>query len=284
MRTNLGDTVLDAATDSAFPTARPAHESGRAPRFRVLGPLEVLKDGVDHAPTTPKILQLLAVLLTRPNKITHLDTIVSELWDDDPPRSVRKTIHTYVHHLRRTIQAGRLADDPEHLLVTRAPGYLLRVAPEHVDVSTFQRHHNAGRDLIRDHRYAEAAREFHRALSLWNGTPLDNVHCGPVLSTYVVDLVEQQRDAQHLWIEAKIHSGEHRGLIGELRTLTTNNPLDETLHAQLIRALARSGRRSDAMAAYRMLRSRLNDELGVEPADEIQVLHHQLLTEGELKP
>ncbi|SDX62206.1 DNA-binding transcriptional activator of the SARP family [Amycolatopsis xylanica] len=252
-----------------------------AVRFNVLGPLEVLKDGVDYAPTTPKVLRLLAMLVTRPGKIVHVDSIMHELWANDPPRTVRTTMHTYVHHLRRCIEQNGLADDAESLLVTKPPGYLMRIDPEQVDVFGFQRLHLRGRELLRRREYAGAATAFRSALDLWSGPPLSNVHCGPVLSGYVVELLEQRRSALSLRIEAEIRGGMHLELIGELRTLVAGNPLDESLHGQLMRVLGRSGRRSDAMAFYRQLRARLNDELGVEPCDELQLLHHELLAEGE---
>jgi DNA-binding SARP family transcriptional activator len=254
---------------------------GNPVRFRVLGPLEMLKDGIDRAPTTPKILQLLAVLVTRPGKLVHVDSIVRELWPDDPPRSVRKTMHTYIHHLRRCIERNELAADTEDMLVTKPPGYLFRIDPAQVDVSGFQRLHRYGQEQLRRREYGEAARSFRAALELWAGPPLANVPCGPVLTAYSVELLEQRRSALHLRIEAEISSGMHYDLVGELRSLAAGNPLDEGLHGQLMRVLGRSGRRSDAMASYRQLRARLNEELGVEPCDELQLLHRELLCEGE---
>ncbi|WP_414640441.1 AfsR/SARP family transcriptional regulator [Amycolatopsis sp.] len=272
-----GTRVVDGLDDHLMAGETPAG----AVRFRVLGPLEMIKDDIDHAPTTPKILQLTAMLVTRPGKLVHTDTIVHELWPDDPPRSVRKTMHTYIHHLRRCIERNRLSTDSEAMLVTKAPGYVLRIDPAQVDVSRFQHLLRHGQELLRRHEYADAARCLRVAMDLWAGPPLANVPCGPVLSAYNVELLEQRRRARHLRIEAEISGGLHQDLIGELRSLAAGNPLDEGLHGQLMRALGRSGRRSDAMASYRQLRARLNEELGVEPCDELQLLHRELLCEGE---
>ena len=250
-------------------------------RFTLLGPLELTRDGIDYAPTTPKLLQVLAMLVMSPGKIVHIDTIVQELWANDPPRSVRTTMHTYVYQLRRCIDENDLATYGETMLATKPPGYVFRIAPEQVDVFEFQALQKQGRELQLRGEHAEAAKSFRAALDLWSGPPLANVHCGPVLSAYAVDLVEQRRSTLHLRIEADISAGMRHELIGELRSLVTANPLDEALHGQLIRVLGRSGRRSDALATYRQVRARLNNELGVEPCDELQVLHHDLLSEGE---
>jgi DNA-binding SARP family transcriptional activator len=273
--------VADGLAGFTSPVNGVADGTDGVVRFSVLGPLEVLKDGVDHAPRTPKILQLLAMLVVQPGKVVHVDSIINELWANDPPRSVRKTMHTYVHHLRKSFEHNGLVPDAEDILITKPPGYLFRIEPSQVDVFAFQRMNWQGRELLRDGNYVDAAHSFRTALDLWSGPPMANVQCGPVLSAYSVELLEQRRSALHMRIEAEIRSGMHRDLIGELRSLVAGNPLDEGLHGQLMRVLGRSGRRSDAMASYRQLRARLNDELGVEPCDELQLLHRELLTEGE---
>lgn len=276
--------VVSALDSTAGPahTADPAHTArDGAVTFTLLGQLEVLKDGEDLAPTAPKILELLALLLTRPGRAVPSDSIIEELWSSRPPRSVRTTLQTYVYQLRKHIEQNGLAPDGEAMLITKPLGYLLRVDPIQVDVISFQRDCLHGRGLLEAGRYAEAAWVFRRALALWSGPALANVNCGPLLSAYVVDLQEQLRNARHLRVEAEIASGMCRELIGELRSLATADPLDEGVHGQLIRVLGRSGRRSDAMAAYRELRYRLDDELGVEPCDELQLLYQDLLSVRE---
>ncbi|WP_199753768.1 AfsR/SARP family transcriptional regulator [Amycolatopsis sp. WAC 01375] len=274
-----GSRVADTHHGSA-PNPIPASPASPV-RFTLLGPLELVRDGIDYAPTTPKLLQVLAMLVMSPGKIVHIDTIVQELWANDPPRSVRTTMHTYVYQLRKCIDENDLAPYGETMLATKPPGYVFRIAPQQVDVFQFQELQQKGRELQLRGEHLEAAKAFRSALDLWSGPPLSNVHCGPVLSAYAVDLVEQRRSTLHLRIEADIAAGMRHELIGELRSLVTANPLDEALHGQLIRVLGRSGRRSDALATYRQVRARLNNELGVEPCDELQVLHHGLLSEGE---
>ena len=260
----------------------PGHDRDHGVRFTLLGPLEVRHNGIDHAPTAPKVLQLLAMLVSNPGQVVHIDSIIRELWANDPPRSVRKTMHIYVHHLRRSLEEIGLAEDIDSVLVTKKPGYLLRIDRDQVDLTAFRILREQGRVQLHQQRYADAADSLREALALWSGPPLANVRCGPVLSAYVVELLEARRSTQQLRIEADINVGLDTELIGELRALVEANPLDEVLTSQLIRVLGRSGRRSDAMASYRRLRAQLNDELGVEPCDELQQLHHDLLSAGDL--
>ncbi|MFJ7219527.1 BTAD domain-containing putative transcriptional regulator [Amycolatopsis sp. NPDC098790] len=253
-------------------------------RFTVLGPLELLRDGFDVAPSTPKVLQLLALLVMHPNRVVQVDTMVQELWENAPPKTVRTTLHTYIYHLRRCIEENELAPSGAVTVLERKPpGYVLRIDPGQVDVFEFHQLQREARELQAQGRNTEAAQTYRTALALWSGPPLSNVPCGSILTASRVELLEQRRSALHQRIEADIASGRHHELIGELRSLTTRNPLDEALHGQLMLALGRSGRRSDALRVYRDFRSQLAGELGVEPADELQTLHQNLLTEGEAR-
>lgn len=271
--------LYPAVTHLTSSTGAGVLDSGEV-TFSLLGPLEVRKGGQDYAPTAPKVLQLLAMLLLQAGKAVHIDSIIKELWSGEPPRSVRTTMQTYIYQLRKCIEQHQLAPDPENLLITKPPGYLFRVRPEQVDVFVFQQLCQRGRHAMRGHNYVEAARTFRSALSLWSGDPLANVACGPVLSAYAIDLQEQQKAALHLRLQAELESGMHRDVIGELRHLVTDNPFDEGLHALLMQALSASGRRSDALATYRTLRAVLNEELGVEPCGDLQRMHTELLTAG----
>lgn len=267
-------------TDAGGPAGGLAPSTRSDVTFTLLGAVEILRGGVDFAPTAPKVLQLMSLLLLAPGRVVPSGTIVDELWGERPPRSVRTTMQTYVYHLRRCIEQNGLADDAERMLATRPPGYVLRIAPEQTDVGRFARLHREGRDLLVAGRSVEAAGVLRRALDLWSGPPLVNVSCGDVLSRHAVTLTEQLRDARHLWTEAEIASGGHRGLVAELRSRAAADDLDEELHGQLITVLARSGRRSEAMATYLDLRRRLVDELGIEPSDTLRTLHHDLLSDA----
>ncbi|CAM4010245.1 AfsR/SARP family transcriptional regulator [Kibdelosporangium persicum] len=256
---------------------RIADLSGLDVTFTVLGQLRMVSADKDVAPTTPKLLQVLAVLLTRPGQVVQTETIQRELWRDRLPRSAQPTLQTYIYQLRSLFRQAGLTGQPDRLLVTRRLGYVLRIEPWQVDVHRFQQLCRDGRMLMADCRFGEAAARLRSALDLWSGPPLANVQHGPVLSAYTIDLQEQRRNAQILRIQAEVESGQHRELIGELRSLADTNPLDESVYAQLIRVLDRSGRRGDALHAYRRLRTHLNEELGLEPGAELQRLHQHLI-------
>jgi DNA-binding SARP family transcriptional activator len=98
-------------------------------RFRVLGPLEVSTDSGLVVVGGQKERMLLALLLTRPNQVVSVETLIGGLWGERPPRSAEKTLQGHVARLRRALEPGRPRGAPGEVLVTREPGYLLRVAP-----------------------------------------------------------------------------------------------------------------------------------------------------------
>lgn len=246
-------------------------------RFSVLGPLQIWNRGRECAPRTPKVLQVLALLLIRANRTVETESLINELWGEDPPRSALTTIQTYIYQLRKLIERQGIKGRGKGVLVTRRPGYLLQVEPEQLDLEEFRQLRRRGRVHMAAGEYSDASRTLRTALTLWTENPLSNVKQGRQLEAQVADLQEQLRITLQLAIEAEMELGLHRELIGELRSLIAAYPLDEWFHQRLMLALDRSGRRSDALHVYRTLHSLLDGELGIEPSDASQDLHRRLL-------
>ncbi|OLT12370.1 hypothetical protein BJF78_03890 [Pseudonocardia sp. CNS-139] len=244
-------------------------------RFLLLGPLEVVIDeGRSIALSASKAAQVLALLLTRCGQTVTVDTIIEELWGSSPPPSAMPTLQTYVYHLRRRLR--REAGDGAELLATRSRGYQLCVRPEQIDEKVFERLvEGAQASVERDPEAALAS--VTEALGLWRGPALASVHKGEVLAAHVTRLEELRARAESIRIQAKRSLGRHHELVPELRSLVARYPLDESLHAWLIEALYRSGRRAEALGAYRDLWSRLDVELGVAPSPEAQQLQRAIL-------
>jgi DNA-binding SARP family transcriptional activator len=136
-------------------------------RFRALGPLEIVHGGRECTPSAPKVLQVLALLVLRANQIVHMDTLIEQLWGEHPPRSALTTIQTYIYQLRRFLERNAFVGNGEEIVVTRVPGYILRVDPRQIDLQRFEQLAAIGRDQFRQGQYAEAARHLRAALALW---------------------------------------------------------------------------------------------------------------------
>lgn len=251
-------------------------------QFRILGVVQMVRDGEICAPTAPKVSSVLALLLARANHVVDIDSLIAELWGTRPPRSAVATAQTYIYHLRRKFDSEE-PDSGEELLQTSAPGYLLRVSDEQVDAQMFERLARDGRAMLDQGRIPEGARLLREALGLWHGTPMANVPAGRLLEAHIVHLEETRLRTLELRIQADSALGRHRELIPELRSLVATYPLNEWLHAQLIDALHHAGRRGDALHAYQQCRAVLDEELGLPPSAELQRLQHEVLT-GDSEP
>ncbi|UGY92994.1 AfsR/SARP family transcriptional regulator [Streptomyces gobiensis] len=248
-------------------------------RFNLIGPFEIITDeGRAYTPRTPKVCQLLALLLTRPNEIVMIDSLIRELWGCNPPRSALTTLQTYVYHSRKMFANEGLTSPERELLLTRPPGYLIRVDAEELDTQIFERLIRQGRDHLANGEPELAAKRLRDALALWRGPALANISAGEILMARISYLEELRIRAVELRIEADKQLGRHRELIPELRSLVKEYPFNEWFHGQLIDMLNTAGRRAEALQAYQNLRKTLHDELGLEPSTALQQLQYEVLS------
>lgn len=249
-------------------------------QVNLMGTLEVLADGRDVTPATPKPRQVLAQLAVHAGKVVSADQLMDELWPDGPPASAQTTLQTYVYQLRKTFGGGGARNNGKGPLVTRQAGYVLDVRPEDVDVFRFEQLASAGRAALRRGEPRPAADLLRQALASWRGPALTDVRRGPRLEGYATYLEEQHMQALSLRIEADIAIGRHREVVGELRALVMRHRLHEDLYLRLMQALHHSGRRGDALQVYHQLRRVLKEELGLGPSIEVRRLQHEILADA----
>jgi DNA-binding SARP family transcriptional activator len=247
-------------------------------RFNILGPLEVICEDRVCRPSAPKVRSVLALLLARSNYLVAIDSIIEELWGAEPPRSSVTTAQTYIYHLRQRLMSSGVVVDAEDVVVTSAPGYVLRIEEDQIDAIRFQKLSDRGRQLLEAGHSEDAATCLHEALALWRGPALADVPLGRLLEGHSAHLEESHVRTLELRLLADLDRGMHRQLLPELRTLVSQYPLNEWLHARLIEALHRSGRRGEALLAYQSVRKVLDEELGLEPSAELRQLQQDVLT------
>lgn len=227
---------------------------------------------------------MLAMLLVNRNQVVSLDSLIDELWGDEPRKSANTTVQTYIYQLRKHFLRHGLETAGHQILLSRPPGYLLRVAPGDLDADQFAQLAADARTALNAGRPHAAAALLRQALALWAGPALANVPPGSALASEAVQLNEQRIRVLELRIQADMELGLHRELVGELRSLVVAHPLHEWFHGQLIRALSRSGRRSEALEAYQRLRAALRENLGLDPSADVQELHQEVLTSDRREP
>ncbi|MEU9449101.1 AfsR/SARP family transcriptional regulator [Streptomyces sp. NPDC048277] len=250
----------------------------------ILGALDVRENGVSVTPTAPKPRQVLALLALHADRAVTVETLTEELWGQRPPRSARSTLQTYVMHLRELITPalertghGTGARTAKQVLRTVPGGYLLDSGEGTSDLREFERLAASGYRAmdVRDH--PEAARLLRTALDLWTGPALADVPAGEYLRPQIRGLEESRLCALDRRIEADLRLGRHHELIAELTVLAGRHPTHESLCGQLMLALHRSGRRSDALGAYQRLRTTLVRDLGLEPSAALGELRRSIL-------
>jgi class 3 adenylate cyclase/tetratricopeptide (TPR) repeat protein len=233
--------------------------------FRILGPLEVLREGEQVRLPGARERALLALLLLHANQVLSQERLVHELWGEEAPGTVRKSLQVRVAGLRKGLGPDRVA--------TVGPGYVLRVEPDELDLERFERllEQAEGVDT------AQAVDVLREALGLWRGPPLADFVYESFAQTAIARLEELRLLALELRLDADLALGRHGELVGELRTLVAEHPLRERLRGQLMLALYRQGRQADALDVYRETRRALVEELGLEPSGALQELEAAIL-------
>jgi DNA-binding SARP family transcriptional activator/energy-coupling factor transporter ATP-binding protein EcfA2 len=188
-------------------------------------------------------------------------------------------LQSHVVRLRHALEPSRARGAAGEVLVTREPGYLLRVAPGALDAARFEElTAQARRALARD-AVDTAASLLGEALGLWRGQAFQEFTDTEFGAAEADRLAELRLVAVEDRIEADLRLGRHRELAAELEGLVRDQPLRERLWAQLLLALYRSGRQADALLAYQRARSVLVEELGIDPGAELRGLQTAILAQ-----
>jgi DNA-binding SARP family transcriptional activator len=247
--------------------------------FRVLGPLEVSDKGESLALGGQKQRALLAILLLHANEVVSSDRLIDELWGETPPETAAKGLQVHVSQLRKLFEPARERGKSGQLLLTRSPGYLLKLDPDQLDVERFKRLADQGREALASGDPERAAAKLTEALSLWRGDPLADLTYASFAQSEISRLEEMRLAALEDRIEADLQRGRHASVIGDLERLISSEPLRERPRRQLMLALYRSDRQAEALEAYRESRATLVDELGIEPSRSLQDLHAAILAQ-----
>ena len=246
--------------------------TGYGPRgvleFRILGPLEVVRE---HGPlrlSGPKQRATRAILLLNANRVVSVDRLADDLYSGAAPVTAVTQVQRQISELRKTL-------GDESIIETRSPGYVVRLEPDQLDLHRFERlTEDAGREEAR--RAADLLRE---ALGLWRGAPLADLAYEPFARPAVERLEEIRLAALEQRIEAELGLGRHAELTAELEQCVNEHPLRERFRAQLMLALYRSGRQAEALAVYRRTREKLVEEFGIEPTAALRRLEHAILAQ-----
>ncbi|SFQ70933.1 DNA-binding transcriptional activator of the SARP family [Amycolatopsis arida] len=245
--------------------------------YRVLGPLEVERNGRPVSVPAGKQRVILALLLLHHDRMVTVEELVDKTWGARPPADGRAVVQKYVMRLRRIL--------PKEAIRTEDGGYRLVLPSRGADLSRFT-------DLVERARTAaaEGDREAEstlltKAVAEWRGVPpLANVPSDALARDEIPRLVERYLQAMERRIEVDLELGRHGDVVGELMGLVREHPLRERFWAQLLRALHGCGRQGEALNAFREVTRLLADELGVDPGPELRETHRRILRDLDEPP
>ncbi|GIG56101.1 regulatory protein AfsR [Longispora fulva] len=237
--------------------------------FAILGPLVVREDGRELAIAGPRQRTLLAALLLRAPGHVSTDELCDLIWADGQPADAPAALHVLVNRLRQRLGKDRI--------LTRNPGYILQIDAGELDAAVFRGQLDAARAAIDAGQWERAGDLAGDALRLWRAEPLADVPSDDLCRDERHRLHALRLEALEVRVQADLQRGRHDGLVVELQDLTREHPLRERFHAQLILALYRTGRQSEALAGYLEARRILITEGGVEPGSELRDLHQRIL-------
>ena len=240
-------------------------------RVRILGPFHLDDGGRQITIGGVRQRAVLADLLLHANEVVPSEQILVDLWGEDSPPSAANALQAAISRLRRMLPPGRL--------ITTGPGYMLRVFPAELDVAQFEQLIFEGRDALAAGAAAAAVQLLDQAMMLWRGPPLADFRYEPFAQAEIARLEELQLACLEERNEAHLALGSAGALTAELSRMVADHPLRERLRGQLMLALYRSGRQTEALDAYREFRRALMEELGLEPSSalrklEAAILHH----------
>lgn len=242
--------------------------------YGVLGPLQASVDGRPVPLGGPKQRTVLAALLLEPGRVVAADRLMGYVWGECLPDHAAATLQVYVSNLRR---AQRDHGAGEEVLVRRAPGYCIEVAPDELDLTQMTELVQQAQGLRRAGDGAAAGNLLRLALGLWRGPGLADLRDRVEVAPLVVPLDRQRAELAQQLYETELELGRHRALQGELEAAVAAEPHDERLVELLVVAHYRSGRQGDALAAYRALADRLAADLGIDPGPRLRELEAAVL-------
>src|SRR6266542_3210130 len=248
---------------------------------RILGPLEVVRDGAVVRLRGARQREIAALLAVHVNEVVRRDTLIDELWEEEPPETAPKVVQNAISQLRKALDGGA----GEELIRTEAGGYVLRADPDTVDARRFERLAAEGRAALSAGKTARARDLLGEALGLWRGQALADLAEARFAQPEAARLEELRLTAFEDRIEADLSLSRHAELVGELEALSAQHPYRERLRAHLMLVLYRSGRQADALALYQETRRLLVTKLGIEPSPFLHQLERAILRhEPELDP
>lgn len=226
------------------------------------------------------IQTLFACFLAEGDRFVRVDALTEELWGSTPPAKSDNALQAQVSRLRRLLEQAEPGSGARRL-TANSSGYRLSVHWAELDIGVFQRKVDAVQQSpVADPRYRVA--EIRKALALWRGPVFGGLIGGPICEIAAAKYEESRTAALEYLYDLELKADGHTRIIPELTELVRKHPLREQFCSLLMVALYRAGRQADALEAYRSLKRRLDEDLGIEPSPTLRHYEHAILNHDPL--
>jgi DNA-binding SARP family transcriptional activator len=245
-------------------------------RIQILGPVRAWRGTGEVSLGSPQQRAVLVLLAITGGRPVPMGTLVDALWESHPPPSAVNVIQTYLKRLRRLLDPDRPHRRPSALLPTVGDGYALRADADAVDLWRFRAQVTTARQARRAADHLRVTAILSEALRQWQGGAATDV---PALAghPWLRTLASERSTATGWLAEAALASGVAAEALEIVEETAATSPLDEPLHAHLIRLYHAVGRRSDAVRTYHHARCRLRDDIGLDPGPVLSAAYRDLL-------
>lgn len=244
-------------------------------RFNILGPIEIRCENKVIEIRGAQQRTLLATLLASANRLVLTESIMNEIWGQKPPHGVENALHAHVSRLRRKFDTACPGSVPD--IKSWPSGYRLDIGENcELDAAILT---DATHDVwnAKDMPPEEAIERLTSVLAMWRGPVFGGPLGGPICQAAAARFEQTRLSALSLLYDLKLQNGRHSEIIDELFELTNSENLNERFCEQLMVALYRDGRQAEALAAYRHMWERLNEELGVDVSPNLRKYEHAIL-------
>ncbi|MBE1585397.1 BTAD domain-containing putative transcriptional regulator [Nonomuraea angiospora] len=253
--------------------------SGSCLRLQILGPLRLWRGGVELDAGPRQQAYLLALLLAREGRVISTGELVDLMWDDDAPASAVNVIHKYVGALRRLLEPELPIRGSGSYLRRRGNGYLFVAETGMLDLAVFRELVQAAGEALTEQRREAALDSYVEALGLWQGSAGEGLTYGPAAMSIFAGLDGEFLGACVAAAELAVSLGRPERMLPPLQLAASMAPLHEPVQASLVSTLGAAGQQAQALSVFRTIRTRLAEELGIDPGPALREAHRQVLSE-----
>ncbi|MEU7587778.1 BTAD domain-containing putative transcriptional regulator [Micromonospora sp. NPDC049230] len=249
-------------------------------RFQILGPLRIWRDDVELSAGPRQQGHLLALLLARAGRPISVSNLIELLWGEDAPTSATNVIHKYVGTLRRLMEPSLPLRATGSYLRRHGGGYLFAPGPGTLDLVRFRELTSAARASLALRDRDRALDSYVEALELWRGPAGDTYASGSAATSIFAALDREFLDVCVSATELAVSLNRSGRVLQPLRLAASMAALNEPVQASLISALGAAGHQAEALKVFRTVRSRLREDLGIDPGKTLEAAHRHVLTQA----